>query len=104
TLFRSRVLVKMLPELAHRRQARKAVAKTLHATALLVDGNEHLRAHRTDRFYQRRDLLTAFKVARKKDQATGTRTGQQFTVFGSEFSTAHVDDQQRLSVHGFPFS
>ena len=74
-------------------QAREAVAaEALHATALVVDGDQQPGTHVADRVDQRHDLRTALEVAREQDDPGGGHRLEQGGLGGGQFGSVKTDD------------
>src|SRR5207244_9124281 len=72
-------------QLAHRRNAREAVAKALHASTLVVDSDQkRRRAHRTDVTREARQLGPRNVIACKENCAADERMREPITIGGSE--------------------
>jgi hypothetical protein len=92
-----RVLHPQLSQHAHGGQVREAVAgEALHATALVVDGNQHIGADRLDLGRQRGELGAALEVAREQDQATGQRVLEAMAVVGIEHGAGHIEHDRAM--------
>ena len=64
--------VGVIRQRAHGRQTHKALAQALHATAFLVDRQQQVRAHGTNRRAQFPHLARMLDIACKNDQASPT--------------------------------
>ncbi len=78
-------------ELAHRRQPGESGLESLHAAALLVDGDEE--RWRANRMYfgdEPLELFAALVVPREQDDAADLRMTHQFAVVGLERDAREV--------------
>ena len=90
------------PQLAqepHWRQMGEAVAaKTLDATALVIDADQHVGSHRLDLGRELDELAPALPVAPEQDEATGQGVLQAAAVVGIERQAGDVEDDRGVAV------
>ncbi len=80
------------PQRPHGRYLREALAKSLHPTAFVVDGNQQMGcAQCVYRRGQCASLRGLDEIARKKDYAAGQRMGQPLAVGGGELDVFDAD-------------
>src|SRR5205814_4314262 len=85
------IAVPQASELAHRGNRREAVAKALHAPALVVHGDEERGlAELADRMRELDELQRRRKVAREEDHAAHLRMLQALEVVGRELEPGDV--------------
>ena len=78
---------------AHGGQVRKAVGLgALHASAFVVDANEHVAPNRANGLRQRGQLRARFEVAREQDHATRQRMGNAANVVGAKFKAGNIQN------------
>ncbi|MCY1355870.1 hypothetical protein D9M69_423070 [compost metagenome] len=83
---------------AHRRQAHEALAQTLHPSAFLVDGEQQVRAHGTDRRGQLAYLARVLDIAGEQDQTADLRLAENLPVFGGQPGAGDVQHQGALQA------
>ncbi|APC20792.1 hypothetical protein BME99_10230 [Pseudomonas protegens] len=90
--------IRIVGQSTHGRQAHKALAQTLHPTALLVHGQQQVRANRPNRRAQLPHLARMFDIAGKDDQPTDLRLAQELAIFGRQPGTGDVHHQRALQA------
>src|SRR5262249_22424306 len=83
-----------LADARQRRQAREALAKTLHRTAFLIHADqEWIIAQGANLTDQARHLLARGEVAREQDHAADLLRGDPRALVDRQFSALDADDQ-----------
>ena len=89
-----RVAVVGLADASRRRQMGEAVAKTLHAPALVVHSDERVGVTQAvDACGEPLDLLRRFEIAGKQDDTANVGVFQDLLLFGEEFGAAQANHQ-----------
>ena len=88
----------MMRQLTHGRQTHEALTQTLHASPLLIHGQDQLGPHGADGRSQLAYLAWMLDVAREDDQSGDFGLAQQMSVLGGKPSAGDVDHQGALQT------
>src|SRR5258706_11153333 len=92
---RGTVAVPQAAQLAHRRNRAEALAKALHAAALVVDADRQRGlAQAPDLVRQRAELLAALEVAREQDHSARGGMGEALAVVVGERRADAIDHRR----------